>query len=61
MNIPGFSIMPIMVHYVHYNECNGYDTRKKNGHENCNNKVEYYKQFILQTSRGLDDDIKKVD
>ena len=29
------------------NEEPGYDTRKENGEEFCNNKVEYYKQFIL--------------
>jgi adenylosuccinate lyase len=32
------------------NECNGYDTRKNHGHDICNNKVEYYKQFILTDS-----------
>ena len=29
------------------NEEPGYDTRKENEVEFCNNKVEYYKQFIL--------------
>ena len=32
------------------NNCNGYDTRKKNGEEFRNNKVDYYKQFILTES-----------
>ena len=32
------------------NNCNGYDTRKKSGEESRNNKVDYYKQFILTKS-----------
>ena len=32
------------------NKCNGYDTRKKSGEDSRNNKVEYYKHFILTDS-----------
>ena len=32
------------------NNCNGYDTRKKDGENFRNNKVDYYKQFILTKS-----------